>query len=335
MKAIVMTAPGGPEVLEYRELPEPQITARDQIKVRLRAAGVNPVDTKVRAKGLFQGEPPAILGCDGAGEVVAVGDGVSAFGPGDKLWHCDGGLGGGPGGTGGNYAEYRVLDARRARPMPATLDFAHAAAAPLVLITAWESLVTQCRVGPQHTVLVHAGAGGVGHVAVQLAKLHGARVIATVGSAEKAEFVRHLGADQVINYREEDFVARTLELTGGRGADVVYDTVGPEVFRASVEATACYGNLVTLLDPGPDLELKTARTRNLGIHFTLMLAPWLLGLEEHWARQVDILDRCAEWIDGGRLRIHVGASFPLEQAADAHRLVEAGHMQGKAVLTMS
>ena len=328
MKAVVMTAPGDPGVLDCREMPEPQITAQGQIKVRMRAAGVNPVDTKVRERGLFLGNPPAILGCDGAGEVVEAGSSVEHFRPGDRVWFCHGGLGGAP----GNYAEFTVLDERHAEPMPTGLSFVQAAAAPLVLITAWESLITQGRVDDGQTVLIHAGAGGVGHVAIQIAKLRGARVITTVGSNEKADFVRSLGADETILYRDEDFVERTLALTEGRGADLVYDTVGPRIFRRSIEATAHYGSLVTLLDPGPDVDWKEARIRNLTIQFTLMLTPWLRGLDDHWARQNEILRQCADWMTEGRLHVDVGQQMPLAEAAQAHRLIGEGHSRGKIVL---
>ena len=327
MKAVIVTAAGGPEALQTVELAEPVVSSPTEVKIRLRAAGINPVDTKVRSKGLMQGSYPAVLGCDGAGEVVETGSAVSRFKPGDAVWFCHGGLGG----TQGNYAEFNVIDESHLEAKPANLDFVHAAAAPLVLITAWESLVTQTRIGEGHTVLVHAGAGGVGHVAIQIAKLRGARVITTVGSREKAEFARSLGADETILYRDQDFVQRTLELTQGKGADVVYDTVGPDIFKRSIEATAYYGQLVTLLDPGA-VELKEARMRNLGIHLTLMLSPWLRNLDDHWARQNQILRQCAEWIDAGKLRLHVADTLPLADAAEAHRLVEAGHSSGKLVL---
>ena len=330
MKAVQMITTGGPDVLQPSDIPEPAITAPGQVKVRIRAAGVNPIDTKVRSRGLFQGEPPAVLGCDGAGEVVETGPDVRRFAVGDAVWFCHGGLGGAQ----GNYAEFTVIDEAHVEPKPASLSFEEAAAAPLALITAWESLVTQARTGKGDTVLIHAGAGGVGHLAIQLAKLHGARVITTVSSPDKAEFARSLGADETIDYTREDFVARTLELTEEAGADTVYDTVGPDIFSRSIEACAHYGNLVTLLDPGPGIDWKEARVRNLSIHFTLMLTPWLRGLETHWARQNEILRRCAAWFDEGRLQVRLGQVFPLADAAEAHRLTEAGHVTGKQVLTV-
>lgn len=324
-----MTREGGPEVLELQDIPEPEIRTPTQIKVRLRAAGVNPVDTKLRARGVFFPDAlPAVLGCDGAGTVIETGSGVTRFRTGDPVWFCNGGLGL----ESGCYAEYAVVDETVARNKPSALDFAAAAAGPLVLITAWEALYDRGGLEYGQHVLIHAGAGGVGHVAVQLAKLRGATVIATAGSQERAAFVRKLGADEVILYKERDFAAAVLEHTDQRGADVVLDTVGGETFRRSIDACRHYGNLVTLLDPGTDISWKEARNRNLRIGFELMLTPMLRDLPEARAHHGDILDRCAQLIDGGRLSLTVGHCLPLEQAPRAHELLEAGGIQGKVVL---
>jgi NADPH2:quinone reductase len=328
MKAILMTQTGLPDLLELRDIEETAITEPSQIKVRLRAAGVNPVDTKIRRNGLFYPNAlPAVLGCDGAGKVVEIGGGVSRFNIGDSVWFCNGGLGGDQ----GNYAEYTVLDERWAAPMPRSLDFEHAAAAPLVLITAWGALYDRGRLQAGQTVLVHAAAGGVGHVAVQLARLRDARVLATVSSPEKAELARNWGADVTIDYRQEDFVQRVNELTNGEGADLVIDTVGPEVFKHSIECTAHFGDLVTLLDPG-EMSLQEARMRNLRIGFELMLTPMLRNLHDARDHHVEILQQCGEWIDQGVLDIHVSQVLPLEKAAAAHALIETGHTTGKIVL---
>lgn len=329
MKAILMTAVGGPDVLEPRELPEPQIMAADQVMVKLRGAGVNPIDTKLRARGLLVPDAlPHILGCDGAGEVVACGSAVTGLKPGDAVWFCHGGLGREP----GNYAQYTVLPAAVARRAPANLAVQQAAAGPLVLITAWEALFDRVHLQAGQTVLVHAGAGGVGHVAIQLAKLAGARVCTTASGTAKAEFVRSLGAEQVIDHRQTDFVAAVNEWTEGRGVDVVLDCVGGEVFRRSLEAAAHYGAVVTLLEPGPDVTWKEARNRNLRIGFELMLVPMLRDLPEARTHQGEILDRCAAMIDAGQLRLHVSEVLPLAQAAEAHKRIESGRVQGKLVL---
>jgi len=202
MKAILMTAVGEPEVLQFQDIKEPEITEATQIKVKLQAAGVNPVDTKIRRNGVFYDNAlPAVLGCDGAGVVVETGTEVSQFKAGDKVWFCHGGLGR----EQGNYAEYTVIDQRWVSLMPETFSFTEAAAAPLVLITAWGALFDRGGLQAGQTVLIHAGAGGVGHVAIQLAKLKGAKVITTVSSEQKAEFVKSLGADEAINYTQNGF----------------------------------------------------------------------------------------------------------------------------------
>lgn len=331
MKAIQMREPGGPDVLALVELPEPEIRTATEVLVRLEAAGVNPVDTKIRARGTLVPETlTAVLGCDGAGVVEAVGEGVTRFQPGDAVWFCHGGLGG----PHGNYAEYIVVDERVAQPKPATLDFVQAAAAPLVLITAWEALYDRADLREGQRTLIHAGAGGVGHVAIQLARLAGARVATTISSAEKAAFVHELGAEYAINYREESLRDSLAEWTAGAGIDVAFDTVGPTVFRETLPLMALYGDLVTILDPGADLDLKEARNRNLRLSFELMLTPQLKGLTEALDHQGEILRRCGELFDSGKLRVEVAESFPLEQAAAAHRRLEAGGMVGKLVLRM-
>jgi NADPH2:quinone reductase len=331
MKAIVMTGAGGADVLKLRDLPDPQINAAHEVKVRLCAAGINPIDTKLRSRGLFFPDAlPAILGCDGAGEVVECGTGVTRLRPGDPVWFCHGGLGNEP----GNYAEYALVPESVARIRPGRLSCEQAAAAPLVLLTAWEALYDRARLTAGQTVLIHAGAGGVGHVAIQLAKLRGARVITTVGSPEKARFVSSLGADQTILYRETDFVETIMDWTGGRGVDVVLDSVGGETFRRSLEAAALYGDVVTLLDPGTEVSWKSARSRNLRIGFELMLTPMLEDRPEARAHQSEILDQCADLFNQGKLRLELTRTLPLEQAAEAHREIESGHVQGKLALAI-
>lgn len=331
MKAIEMRKIGGPDVLQLVDRPMPELGAATDVLVRVKAAGVNPVDTKVRTRGVFVPDGlPAILGCDGAGVVEAVGDRVSRYKPGDEVWYCHGGLGG----PRGNYAEYALVDEGIAQPKPLSLDFAHAAAAPLVLVTAWEALFDRANLTQEKTVLVHAGAGGVGHVAIQLARIAGARVCATVSGPEKADFVHSLGAEYAINYKDEDLVEAVMDWTEGKGVDLALDTVGPEVFAQTVPAMAHYGELVTILQPGPDLDWTEARTRNLRIGFELMLTPMLRDLPSARERQCEILRRCADWIDREELRIEVAETFPLERAADAHRRIEEGHTTGKLVLSM-
>jgi NADPH2:quinone reductase len=228
-----------------------------------------------------------------------------------------------------------VVNCRSIAKKPKLLSFAEAAAAPLVLITAWEALHDRARIQPEHTVLVHGGAGGVGHVAIQLAKHAGARVCATVSSEEKAEFVRSLGADYVINYRETDFVEALLEWTDGKGVEVAFDTVGGEAFEKSCAAVAIYGDLVTILQPSANMDWGTARTRNLRFSLELMLTPMYLDLTTALEHQANILRCCAELFNSERLRVHLRQTFPLEEVMAAHRLLEQGGMMGKLALEIN
>jgi NADPH2:quinone reductase len=330
MKSIVMTAVGEPDVLKFQDSHEPEITLPTEVKVKLMAAGVNPVDTKLRRHGVFYGnEPPVILGCDGAGEVIEIGKAVSRFMVGDKVWFCHGGLGG----EQGNYAQYNVLDERWVSLMPQNYSYAEAAASPLILITAWGALFERGALHAGQTVLIHAGAGGVGHVAIQLAKLKGARVITTVSSEEKSEFVKRLGADEAVIYSPHGFAKAVNKLTDGKGADLVFDTVSPAVFQESIAVTAHFGRLVTLLDPG-ELSLAEARMRNLLIGFELMLTPMLRNLPEERDKHIKILNQCAAYADKGQLKPHISALLPLEEAAKAHSMIEERHTSGKIVLSV-
>lgn len=326
-----MTATGGPDVLQLQELPKPTIRQPGEVLVQLKGAGINPVDTKLRTRGTFYPDrSPTILGCDGAGVVDAVGREVKNFQKGDEVYFCFGGIGG----PEGNYGEYAVVDHRFIAKKPRTLSFAEASAAPLVLITAWEALHDRARIQPEDTVLIHGGAGGVGHVAIQLAKQTGARVCVTVSCEEKEELACSLGADHIINYRQTDFVEAIMEWTSGKGVDVVFDTVGGEIFEKSCGAVAMYGDLVTLLQPSANINWNTARARNLRFSLELMLTPMHRGLISALEHQADILHCCAELFDSERLRLHFQQTFPLAEAAAAHRLLERGGMMGKLALEM-
>lgn len=333
MKAIAFDVPGSPEVLQLQDIPAPTIQKDTEILVRLRAAGVNPIDTKLRQRGVFlQDQTTHILGCDGAGVVESVGPGVQNFQVGDEVYFCNGGLGG-PTGT---YAELTVVDEQFVAKKPTSLSFVEAAAAPLVLITAWESLYDRGRLQAGQKVLIQAGAGGVGHVAVQLAKLQGAEVATTVSSEDKANFVRPLGADLTILYPQTDVVDAVLAWTQGEGVDLAFDTVGGETFYKTVPAVKIYGDLVTILEPDPALgNLKTARLRNLRISLELMLTPMLQQLTAEQHQQAKILQQCTRWFEQNLLKIHVSKTFPLSQAAAAHQELESGSVTGKLVLVIS
>jgi len=324
-----MTQAGSPNVLEYLDIEEPEIVQANQVKVKIQAAGVNPIDTKVRSMAMFYPDLlPAVLGCDLAGEVVAIGDQVTKFNIGDNVWACHGGLGN----EQGNYAEYNVLDQRWLSIMPKSL-FSTAAAAPLVLITAWGALYDRGGLQAGETVLIHAGAGGVGHVAIQLAKLKGAHVITTVSTAEKAKLVKSLGADDVILYRQENVLECVNKLTDGRGVDLTLDTVGGDVFAQSIPMTAHFGRIVTLLAVS-EVDLSEARIRNLSLIFELMLTPSLRHLDKDRDQHTFILEQCAELMDADKLQIFVDEVLPLAEAAQAHTKLEQGHNIGKIVLTL-
>jgi NADPH2:quinone reductase len=330
MKAVLMTATGGPDVLQLRDIDKPDISSPTEILVKLKAAGVNPVDTKLR-RGLYPMEDlPAVLGCDGAGVIEATGPDVTRFKPGDAVYFFHGGIGS----MQGNYAEYIVLDERFVAPKPASLDFIHAAASPLVLITAWEALHDRSQIQHGQTVLIHAGAGGVGHVAIQLAKQSGAAVCTTVSSGDKAEFVKKLGADLVINYREQDFVEAVMDWTQGRGVDIAMDNVGDTMIEATFPAVSHYGDMVTLLQPDSSVDWTVARQRNLRFSMEIMLSPLIFNLVEAQKHQTWILEECAKRFDSGRLYVHVSQALPLEQAAAAHANIEEGSSTGKLVLSI-
>lgn len=328
MKCMMMTATGGPEVLQLRDVSDP-VPGPREVRVSLRAAGVNPVDTKLRKRGTYYPDRlPAILGCDGAGVVDAVGAGVTRFKTGDEVYFCNGGIGG----DAGSYAQYTLVYEDYVARKPQRATFHEAAALPLVLITAWEALHDRAAMQSDDEVLIHAGAGGVGHVAIQLARAAGARVCTTISSDQKARFVRELGADGVVNYRTDDFVRAVGAWSQHGGARITFDTVGGATFTRSFEATRVYGDVVTLLQPDASVDWKAARNRNLRVSFELMLTPMFMNLHDARCHQAEILQRGAELFDAGKLRVHVSHVLPLADAARAHQLIEAGGVTGKIVL---
>jgi NADPH2:quinone reductase len=332
MKAILMQGPGGVEQLQLGEIPRPTIAHPRQLLIRIEAAGINPIDTKLRKGGpYFPDHPQHVLGCDGAGVVEEIGAECGRFQPGDAVYYFHGGLGG----LEGNYTEYAVVDERYVAGKPENLSFAEAAAAPLALITAWEALFERATLGPGDEVLIHAGAGGVGHLAIQLATHRGARVATTVGSAEKAEFVRSLGAERAILYKEENFVAAVQQWSQAGGARVVFDTIGGPLFNPSLEAARHYGEVVTLIQIPEAVEWKTARLKNLRISQELMLSPVIFDLHEQRLHQTGILEQCCALFETGKLQVKVSKQLPLEQATEAHRLIERGDTFGKVVLTIN
>ena len=331
MKAIVMKGPGGPDVLALQDLPEPTLTRETDLLVRLKAAGVNPVDTKMRAKPTAYSAPlPPVLGCDGAGTVEATGAAVDDFECGDDVFFCQAPVGD----RFGTYAEYVLVDQRLAAKKPERLTFEQAAAVPLVLITAWEALHDRAGIRTDQHVLVHGGAGGVGHVAIQVARLASARVSTTLGSRGNAEFVEALGASHLIFYKEQDFVPAALEWTDGRGADVALDTVGGGTLARTFAAVRQYGDVVTLLAASPEIDWSVPRERNQRLSFELMLVPVFRRLLDAMQHQGEILRRGADLLETGDLSVHVDAVLPLARAAEAHARLAGGGTKGKIVLAI-
>jgi len=329
MRAVVATALGGPEVLELRDLPLPEIRGARDVLVRLKAASLNPADAYFRRFGPYVASPgPLILGHDGAGVVEAVGARVTRVAPGDAVCFCNGGIGADP----GTYAEFAVVPESQLVRKPDGVSFAQAAALPLVSITLWESLYDRARVRRGESVLIHAGAGGTGHIGIQLARLAGARVATTVSSDAKAALALELGAELAIRYRQQDFVAAARQWTWGRGLDVALDNVGAEVMQRSFAAMAPYGRVVTLMGTSGDTAEGAAYNANLTIHNVMMLTPMWRGLRTQLRHQADRVGKAMALLADGRLRIVIDSSFPLAAAAEAHRHLESGDSRGKVVL---
>jgi NADPH2:quinone reductase len=330
MRAILMSAPGEPDVLVAADIPVPALTSPYDVLVKVHAAGLNPVDTKVRKLNMYYPDKvPSILGCDGAGVVEAVGSSVTRVRPGSEVFFFNNGLGGAP----GTYAEYTVVQEDYLALKPRNLSMLEAAAIPLALITAWEALVNRGDLRDGQSTLIHAGAGGVGHIAIQLANYFNARVATTISNSRKAEFVQSLGAELAIDYGTDDFVEAALNWTDGLGVRLILDTIGGETFCKSFAATRLYGRVVTLLSTTcTTTHINTARLRNLCIGYVQMTAPLYFGLHPARIMQTRILERGAKLFEQGILKVHIGLALPLEKAPEAHRLIETGHTTGKIVL---
>ncbi|MFE6132072.1 NADP-dependent oxidoreductase [Streptomyces sp. NPDC056437] len=309
MRALGQNTYGGPEVLEEREVERPEPIG-NEILVAVHAAGLNPTDWKHRAGLMRFGEPPFTLGWDVSGVVEAVGAGVTLHQPGDEVF----GMLPYPNGHGA-HAEYVTAPARAFVPKPSTLSHVEAAALPLASMTAWQVLVDTADVRPGQRVLVHAAAGGVGHLAVQIAKARGAYVIGTA-SAAKHDLVSSLGADEVIDYRTQEFVAKARDM------DVVLDPFLGEDRLRSLETLRPGGLLVSILPlEFAQVEMRAAE---LGVRATAMQVEY-----DHTG-----MTGVAALVESGQLRPYVATTYPLAEAAKAHAEGETGRVTGKLVLTV-
>jgi NADPH:quinone reductase-like Zn-dependent oxidoreductase len=307
MKAVRIRSFGGPEVLELAEIEKP-IPKDDEVLIKVRAASVNPVDYKIRSGAypvVKQDQLPKVLGRDVSGEIERCGGGVRNFKEGDTVYAM---LDGGPGG----YAEYVTVRADLVAPKPGQLDYRAAAAVPLAGLTAWQGLFDHGHLQAGQRVLIHGGGGGVGHLAVQFAKAKGATVATTVAT-EDVEFVKHLGADQVVDYTRERFEDEV------RDVDLVLDLVAGETQDRSWTVLKDGGTMISSLSPPSE-----AKAREHHAHAESFIA------HPDRAELVEI----ARLIDEGRVHPHVSAVFELKEAAEAQAQLEQHHTQGKVVLQM-
>jgi NADPH:quinone reductase len=320
MKAVRIHAPGGPEMTRYEDVPEPTPRAGEAL-VKIDAAGLNYIDVYYRT-GLYKAEMPLTLGLEAGGTVTARGSGVTEVKVGDKVAYT---------GVPGAYAEYAAVPADRLVVLPAGVSTKQGAAMMLQGMTAHYLACSTYALHSGDTCLVHAAAGGVGLLLCQIAKMRGARVIGTVSTEEKAKLAREAGADEIIRYTTQDFESEVKRLTGGKGLQVVYDSVGQTTFDKSLSCLVPRGMMVLFgQSSGP---IGALDPQILGARGSLFLTRPSLGhytatREELGQRAGDI----AGWVRDGRLKIRIGLELPLRDAAEAHRALEGRRTTGKVLL---
>lgn len=320
MKAIRIHEHGGPEVLQYADVPDPTPQAHEAV-VKIDAAGVNFIDIYFRT-GLYPTALPFTNGQEGAGTVAAVGADAGDLKAGDRVAYT---------GVQGSYAEYAAVPADRLVRVPDGLDTKTAAAVMLQGMTVHYLTHSTFKLGPEHTVLIHAAAGGAGLFLVQTAKMLGARVIGTCSTEEKAARARAAGADEVILYTEQDFQAETKRLTGGKGVDAVYDSVGKATWEGSLDSLKPLGTMVSFgnasgtVAPFSPLEL----TKRGSLFLTRpSLFHYIADRESLVRRAGDVLG----WVQSGKVKVHIGGEFALAQAAEAQTKLAARQTSGKLLL---
>ncbi len=323
MRAVEISEPGGPEALRVTERPTPQ-PGPGEVLIQVAAAGVNRPDVMQR-QGKYPPPPGAsdIPGLEVAGRVVAVAQDVSELQNGDSVCALV---------AGGGYAEYCVAPAPQCLPLPATLTPVEAAAVPETYFTVWTNVFERGRLQRGETLLVHGGSSGIGTTAIQLGRAFGARVFATAGSPEKCRACERLGAERAIDYRTEDFVAVVKQATGGRGADLILDMVGGDYLARDVEALALEGRIVLIA-------LQRAAKAELNLLPLLQRRLWITGstlrprsVEEKGAIARALRDQVWPLLEAGRCKPVIDSTFPLAQAALAHRRIDSGEHVGKIVL---
>lgn len=318
MKAQILKSFGGPESFELCEMPKP-VPQAGQVLVRVHATSINPLDFQVRRGDYADLVPlPSITGHDVSGVVEAIGPGVTSFVPGDEVWYTPQ-IFDGP----GSYAEYHVAAESIVGKKPPELSHLEAASLTLVGGTAWEALVVRAGLRVGESILVHGGAGGVGHVVIQLAKAIGARVFTTVRETN-FEFARSMGADVLIDYEKEDYVAAIMRETGGHGVDVVFDTIGGDTLSRSPDALAQLGRVVTIVDIAQPQNVVEAWGKNASYHFVFT------------RQNRGKLDELSTLIARGQLRPHVGAVYSLADIGLAHARLESPNngLRGKIAIAV-
>ncbi len=320
MRAIVYSEYGGPEVLRLEERPTPILSA-GQALVKVAAAGVNFIDLYQRM-GWYKVPLPAIPGGEGAGVVEAVGEGVTEVRPGDRVAFF---------GASGCYAEYALAPADRLATLPAALSFEQGAAAMVQGITAYVLSHVTYRLKPGDRCLVHASAGGVGLLLCQLARQAGAFVIGTTSTEEKAALARAAGADEVILYTQQDFLAEVKRITGGKGVNVVYDSVGKDTFDRSLESLAPLGMLVSFGQSSgfpPPLDIQ----RLGGMRSAFVTRPSVFAYVTDRAKYLEYAGAVLGMATAGKLKLRIDRAYPLAQAAEAHIALASRQTTGKLVL---
>jgi NADPH2:quinone reductase len=324
MTAVEITTPGVPDVLQARTVPAPQ-PGPGQILVKVAAAGVNRPDVQQRI-GAYPPPPghSKLPGLEVAGEVAALGTGATRWKVGDKVCALV---------NGGGYAEYCLAEDVVALPVPTGLDMVHAAGVPETFFTVWNNVFARGRLSAGEWFLVHGGSSGIGTTAIQLAKAFGAKVIATAGSAEKCKACLDLGADKAINYRSEDFVAVTREVSG-KGPDVILDMVGGDYTERNIAAAAEDGRIVQIaVLGGADVKFNIARLMMKRLTLTgSTLRPRTREVKAGFARALE--EKVWPLLAAGKIKVVMDSTFPLAKAADAHRRLETSQHVGKIVLTV-
>lgn len=324
MRAVTVSEPGGPEVLEVTELPDPE-PGPDEVVLDVVATSVNRADTLQR-KGVYAPPPGAgeVLGLECSGVVSSVGSSVTQWSVGDEVCALL---------TGGGYAEKVRVPAGQVMPVPTGVDLVTAGALPETTCTVWSNVFMLAGLRPEETFLVHGGAGGIGTMAIQLAHALGARVVATAGSPEKLEVCRSLGADLAVNYREEDFVESLMKFTDGRGADVILDNIGAAYLDRNIDALAQEGRLAIIgLQGGVKAELNIGKlmAKQGAVLGTLLRPRPVAGKAAICAA---VVEHVWPLIAEGTVRPVVHTSLPLDRVTEAHQLMEDSAHIGKIVLT--